>query len=243
MPDAVLFDFDGTLADTTERWHSAYEACLTARGRRLDEAMRHLLAGASVSDAAARLSISRREVDEALLEAFTARPVVAMPGATELVVELAGVTRLAVASNGPEALVRIGLAQLGIAGCVDAVVSAETADVYKPLPDVFLRAAAAVGTSPENCVAVEDSMVGGQAAVAAGTQVIFVSADGPSPIGIALRVRRLDDPRVREWLGAPPARAQTVAVDDMSSTGHVAAAGWRADSGGASAGTPGGGRR
>lgn len=213
---AVLFDFDGTLVDTADRWQIAYDTCLSVTGRCLDGALQRSLVGASVADAADMLGVPRSKLDDALLEAFMARPVVEMPGATELVIELAGATRLAVASNAPEALVRIGLTQLGILDCVDAVLSAETTGIYKPLPDVYLRAASEVGVRPATCIAVEDSVVGGRAAVAAGMRVVFVSEDVCAPPGIALHVRGLKDPAVRGFIRAAKGPAGPLPRDVVS---------------------------
>ncbi len=50
----------------------------------------------------------------------------------------------------------------------DAVVSADGFERIKPAPDIFLAAAALVGTEPSSCVVVEDASAGIQAARAAG---------------------------------------------------------------------------
>lgn len=210
LPRAVLFDFDGTLADTAGRWVEAYNACLAKRGRRLDDATRRALAGASVSNAAEQLGIPRAELREALVEVFASRPVIEMPGAIGLVAALVGRTRLAVASNGPLELVKLGLSQLDIEASFDAIVSAETTGIYKPSPDVYLRAAAAVQTAPAECVAVEDSDAGLRAAVATGARVIFVSADEAFRADAGLQVHRLDDPRVKMHLCAEWSETRTV---------------------------------
>jgi beta-phosphoglucomutase-like phosphatase (HAD superfamily) len=46
----------------------------------------------------------------------------------------------------------------------------------KPAPDVFVHAASALGVAPGDCIVVEDSTVGIQAAKAAGMQVIGLLA-------------------------------------------------------------------
>ena len=44
----------------------------------------------------------------------------------------------------------------------------------KPAPDIFLEAAAKIGQDPGDCVVLEDSSVGLQAAVAAGSYAIYI---------------------------------------------------------------------
>ena len=65
-PRAAIFDFDGTLADTTSRWAAAYQECLRRRGRTADQPTLRALAGASVPDAAQALDIQPDELAAAL---------------------------------------------------------------------------------------------------------------------------------------------------------------------------------
>ena len=55
----------------------------------------------------------------------------------------------------------------------DAIVSADAFEQLKPAPDVFLAAAQALGTHPDNCVVLEDAPAGIQAARAAGEFTYF----------------------------------------------------------------------
>ena len=104
-----------------------------------------------------------------------------MPGAAELVADLTGRVPLVVASNTHIDDTR---RVLGYSSLPDdafaAVVCAGDAIAPKPAPDVYLAACAAVGVNPEASVAVEDSPVGAQAAVAAGLFVYGVPAPGVS---------------------------------------------------------------
>lgn len=74
-------------------------------------------------------------------------------------------------SSGPERLER----SLGITGLFDHfaphVFSAHMVARGKPAPDLFHHAAAAMGHEPENCLVIEDSVAGVQAAVAARMRV------------------------------------------------------------------------
>ena len=78
-----------------------------------------------------------------------------------------------------------------------------TADVVpkpKPAPDVYLYAALGLGVAPQQCLVVEDSVLGVTAALAAGMQVCWLThaVATPSPhanVTVALSVER-----VAQWL-------------------------------------------
>ena len=54
----------------------------------------------------------------------------------------------------------------------DVLITSEDVDRGKPFPDLFLLAAKRLNHSPENCIVVEDSDVGVEAAKAAGMKVM-----------------------------------------------------------------------
>lgn len=58
------------------------------------------------------------------------------------------------------------------------IVSAEDVHTGKPDPEVYLMAAARVGTSPDRCIVVEDSVAGVEGARRAGMRSIGVSHNG-----------------------------------------------------------------
>ena len=101
----------------------------------------------------------------------------AIDGMRELVKRLEG--RCAVASSS--SLRRLALT-LGLTGYaphfVDRIFSAEQVSRGKPAPDLFLFASERLGVEPENCIVVEDSPFGVQAARAAGMAVIGFTAGG-----------------------------------------------------------------
>ncbi len=201
-PRAVIFDFDGLLADTAARWTAAYKRCLLPRGQQPDAATLAALAGASVENAARRLEVPAQELRSALTDTFREHPLTEMPGASRLVQALSARARLAIATNGPHALVRLGLQQLGLSPYFNAIVSAEQIGIYKPNPDVYLQAAAAVGADPSDCVALEDSAVGAEAARRAGLLVIHIPCNNDEHVDADLRAPRLDDAQVLHYLGA-----------------------------------------
>ncbi len=96
---------------------------------------------------------------------------------------------------------RLGLDQLGLGSYFEAIVSAEEDGSFKPAPHVYLRAAAALGVRPGDCVAVEDSAVGVEAAKRAGLPAICISPDVRNRGTADLYAPRLDHPAVIRRLG------------------------------------------
>ncbi len=63
----------------------------------------------------------------------------------------------------------------------------------KPYPDVFLHAAETMGFSPEQCVVIEDSDAGIQAALAAGMRVLAFAAEPATPTADSASVETFTD--------------------------------------------------
>ncbi|MGW0914432.1 HAD family hydrolase [Streptomyces sp. NPDC002784] len=205
-PAAVVFDCDGTLMDTEPCADAARSAVLIRRGRVYDVAARDALIGLAVGPGGEVLSRLvggcavqlAHELAEELLSAVTAgaRP---MPGAVELVRQVAAAVPVAVASNGPRPLLDTSLRQGGLSDLLHITVSGDDVPSPKPHPDCYLAACAALGVRPDRSVAVEDSPVGAQAAVAAGMTVLGVGALADSP-HVHAYVPTLDDPALQHWL-------------------------------------------
>ena len=62
------------------------------------------------------------------------------------------------------------------------IFSAYEVGAWKPEPDLFLHAAAAMNVAPQECAVVEDSEVGVQAGIAAGMQVFYYQPDQRSGV-------------------------------------------------------------
>lgn len=130
---------------------------------------------------------SAEAVGARLTDAFAERiagGVTPLPGAIRLLDDLgaAGVP-VALVSASPRRIVDMVLRTVG-AERFRMVVAAEDTERGKPLPDPYLKAAAALGVDPAECVAVEDSPTGLAAARAAGCRVVAVPGDVPAPYGV-----------------------------------------------------------
>lgn len=211
MANAVVFDFDGTIADTESLEFSTWSAEFALRGVRLElsewiqcvgggdwNVLEHLESLAGPLDSVAVMA-SRRARFEAEAQGLTPRP-----GVHELLALLReSGTPLGVASSSRSLWVCGYLEQFGLRDAFQAVVTRDHVQRVKPAPDLFRLAAQRLGIAIEECVAIEDSPNGVAAAKAAGMRVVAF----PNPVtesfdlsAADLVVSSLGDPRVVELL-------------------------------------------
>ncbi len=183
VPAAVLWDMDGTLVDTEPVWWAAERALVEAHGGTWSDEQALALVGSQLEVSAEVLRVEGGvdlpvpEVIEVLAASVVADLVKGprwRPGARELVAELAE-------AGVPQALVTMSWRHIADAmlghlpeGTFAAVVTGDVCERGKPHPEPYLRAAAALGLRPEDCLAVEDSPTGVASAAAAGVPVVAV---------------------------------------------------------------------
>ncbi len=180
---AVIFDWDGTLADTHERNYRALCDALAAHNVTVAPEWYRQHCGLPIRELLAAVPESTHLPIEQILTASRTRLLtLTMPGAlTEIpaTVELARRARAAglpcaVASGATAALVNIGIDVLGLGELFQTVVTREGIEHGKPAPDTFLEAARRLDVNPEDCLAVEDAPDGVTAARRAGMRVLLV---------------------------------------------------------------------
>jgi beta-phosphoglucomutase-like phosphatase (HAD superfamily) len=189
---AIVFDFDGVIADT-ERLHlGAFQEVFASRGWSLDEADyfdRYLgydddgLVEAYAREQ--RLALERddlRDLVRAKTEAFSrhlSSPDILYAGARRAIEALAARYRLAIASGALHREIASILGAAGLRDLFPVIVGADDVSECKPAPGPYLAAAAGLGVEPAACLAVEDSLAGLTAARAAGMRTVAVTTTSP----------------------------------------------------------------
>lgn len=184
---AFIFDLDGVITDTAHLHFLAWRDLARSQGIDFDEQFNEQLKGVSRMDSLdlilAKSKQSYTQVEKDLLAAQkntayvrlidTITPADVLPGALEALqsVRDAGFgVGLASASKNALAV----LTRLGITAMFDHVVDANFIARSKPDPEVFLAAAKALGTAPDQCIGFEDAVAGIQSIKAAGMFAIGV---------------------------------------------------------------------
>lgn len=201
-PRAVLWDLDGTLADSRDYHWRAWQEAMGAEGLTITEAQfaasfgqrNDTILGEWLGPSPDPEQVHRiGEAKEAFYrELVRAEGVEPLPGAMEWVRKLhhQGWSQ-AIASSAPGANVEVMHQSLGFAGIIEVLVGAEDVRKGKPDPEVFLTAARRLGVPPDRCVVVEDAEAGIDAAHRGGMASLGV---GGGAVGHAnLVVRHLSD--------------------------------------------------
>jgi HAD superfamily hydrolase (TIGR01509 family) len=183
MPEAVIFDLDGVLLDSEQRWNEAKEALVRESGGAwADDAPRVMMGMSSPEWSAYMRDQLQVPLDAEAINADVVRRMhdgyaaglPLLPGAIDAVRALAARWPLGLASSSNREIIDVFLDAADVRGAFGATVSSEEVARGKPAPDVYLAAAAALGVPPQRCVAIEDSANGLRAARAAGMAVIAV---------------------------------------------------------------------
>ncbi|WP_041527344.1 HAD-IA family hydrolase [Paracoccus aminophilus] len=192
MTGTVVFDLDGTLADTSLDLIAAANACFTSRGLaapldpQQDAAIAFQGGRAMLRAGYARLPAEvltppgAEDEDYPRLLSFYAEKIaehtVLYPGVIEALHSLKDAGhRLAVCTNKPEALAERLLAELGIRDRFAALIGADTLPVRKPDPRPYLAAVEAAGGEAARSFLVGDTETDRKTATAAKVKVALVT--------------------------------------------------------------------
>jgi beta-phosphoglucomutase len=192
MITAIVFDFDGVLADSEMLHLRAYQEVLTPLGAELSRAdyfsrylgfddegvfrtfgMDHGLGftGEDIAELIARKSI--------VFEALESTADLLFPGAAHCVRRLAEEFPLGIASGALRHEIESVLQRTGLRDCFAFIVASGDTPSSKPAPDPYVRAAALHARAPEDCLAVEDSRWGIESARVAGLACVGITQTYP----------------------------------------------------------------
>ena len=173
--DAVLFDMDGTLVDST----AAVERSWAIWGAEYGLTRSVLEAGhGQPASQLVRAVLGADRVDEGLLriaelELHDVADITVLPGAAELLAAVPA-DRAAIVTSATRELALARIAAAGLHAPA-AVVTFDDVTRGKPDPEPFLTGAARLGVDPRRCLVVEDAPAGIQAAQAAGCATLAVT--------------------------------------------------------------------
>lgn len=187
-PELIIFDCDGTLTDSEELNNQATADVLAEIGYPkydYDFCMNELM---GLTMTAVKALIEEREgvrLPDNFIQKFVDMVLVrmkdglkAVPDSPMAVDVLSQAYKICVASNGERNNVIQSVRVIGVYDYFgdEKIFTKNQVARGKPFPDLFLYAAEKMGVTPEKCIVVEDSLPGVQAGIAAGMQVIGITA-------------------------------------------------------------------
>jgi len=212
----LIFDCDGVLVDSEVLACEIDARILTRIGLPYSaQDIARKFVGVSFKDMVARLEAEHActlpadlgsHIDSALFASFETdlKPI---DGVRDAILSLP-FPRCVASSSIPERIA-LSLRVTGLADLFDNIFSSTQVARGKPAPDLFLHAASRMNTLPEECLVIEDSIAGVQAARAAGMRVIgFVGGSHCGP-GHAEKLRQVGAQAVIERMADLPAAVST----------------------------------
>ena len=210
----LLFDLDGTLAETDSLHLPTWVEALLPHGIEVDEAFyRENISGRAnaeiVGDLLPNLSAREgNEIVETKEAGFRERAgdLEPLPGLLDFLesARRRGL-RAALVTNAPRENVAAVLMALGLQDFFDAVVPAEEVRAAKPDPEPYRKALEKLGADPEEALAFEDSISGIHSAVGAGIPTVGIaSTQEPERLleaGAFMAKKDFEDPDVRALIG------------------------------------------
>ena len=181
---AVLFDMDGTLADSMWIWRAIDVEFLGRYGIELPGRLQEDIEGMSFSETARyfREIFNLRETEEEIKAIWNEMAyekyrdeVPLKPGARDFIYWLKDQGfRTAICTSNSRELIDVAVEARGLAQGIDYVVTACEVQAGKPAPDIYLRAAKELAVAPAACLVFEDIPAGILAGKRAGMSVCAV---------------------------------------------------------------------
>ena len=199
----MIFDCDGVLVDSEVIANRVLAAAITEAGVPMttEESMRTFM-GRRWEDSLSRISERLgRPLPAGFTDAYRDRRDEALEAELEPVAGVAeAIARIdvprCVASSGTVEKIRFTLGHTGLLELFEGrIFSAHEVEHGKPAPDVFLYAAERMGADPRGCAVVEDSLVGVEAARAAGMTAFGYCGHLPAEAMAAAGARPFDSMR------------------------------------------------
>ena len=180
----LIFDCDGTLADSMPLYHRAWRAALAANGATFEFGWELFMSRAGVTTLLTVEGLNREfgtNLDAELVQAAQhaefeklVHEVKPIDAVVDVARRYAGKLPMSVASGGTRELVERTLDLIGVRELFPIVVVAADVPRGKPDPDIFLLAAERMGVEPARCLVFEDGAPGLLGAERAGMRSVFI---------------------------------------------------------------------
>lgn len=179
---ALIFDCDGTLADTLPVHFLAWQAAFDPYGATLPEGWYYDRTGLTAIEFIQAFNqtfgftIDEQSVDAERQQHFAnlIDQVQAVQAVAAVAQANCGKVPMAVASNGQRSVVESTVEAIRLRSLFETIVTLNDVEFGKPAPDLFLLAAERMGIPPSECVVYEDSDLGLEAAERAGMRWVDV---------------------------------------------------------------------
>lgn len=192
----LIFDLDGTLADTMPLHLEAWNEIGEKHGLFLSHEDHLKYAGMPTKMITEKLAKEKGiEVDsdeftrqkETLFTTQKLQKVQPIKAVLAFLHNLDGKLPMAIGTGSNRATALKVVTTLQVADYVKAVVTAEDVTNHKPAPDTFLMCAEKIGIAPENCLVFEDANLGMQAALTGGMQAINITEESDDFLAALLK--------------------------------------------------------
>ncbi|WP_158973061.1 HAD family phosphatase [Paraglaciecola sp. L3A3] len=210
--NTLLFDHDGTLVNSERVHYELWQKVANFYGVTIDEEFySDVMAGVPTKQNALdvvshfNLSVSPSVLEKQKLDSVInylqqqAFPL--MPYAKEAIIAAfnAGFT-LGIVTAGSKTSVYKTLETYQLTPYISCIVAVEDVQNSKPAPDCYLKAAQHLGKTPQQCVAIEDTQHGMQAAISAGIPCVAIPTPHSQNHDFSLASSRYAS--LQEWLQA-----------------------------------------
>jgi beta-phosphoglucomutase family hydrolase len=181
--DGLIFDMDGTLADTMPTHFVAWSRSMREHGIEFSEERFYALGGVPAPVIINMLAAEQgKTVDAHTVAEAKEALFLDLLGEVQPIMPVRAIAEfhrehipMAVATGSPRWVAEKILKTLGIRDWFGAVVGAEDVENPKPAPDTYLKAAELIGVDPRRCHAFEDTALGMEAARNAGMVVVDIN--------------------------------------------------------------------
>jgi len=185
----IIFDLDGTLIESMNVWHECDLAFFAKRGITYPDDLWDDLTSNNITDLAKYFKqrfVLPESIEDIMAEWLAyvknayEHTITTKPFAMEIIHYLKnkGIT-LAIGTSNERSLAESVLRRLKMTDLFSTVVVGCDCENGKPAPDIFLLIAEKLGVDPANCLVIEDSLAGVQAAKNAG-MTVYAVADASS---------------------------------------------------------------